>query len=267
MRVKTWEVHAGGLESNAMISLADRGFRFGQHLFETIAVRCGKWLFFHEHLDILKQSAKDAAFQCNIGVLDALDSLPECLEMNSLQEGIARIYWTAGEGNPATPSSLGRIFLLWEQQPLPARQTTLKLLTKPHEFRPMGSSRGCWKTGNYWRNVIAREEAAAHGFDEILLATGKGEICSAAMGNIFYRIGKKWATPPLGEGVRPGTTRAWLLSKGFATEQPLFMNQLDEVEAWIVTNARLGPAPADSGSEQSEPDASVAELWQMWMSL
>jgi len=261
----TWEVCGRGLEAGASIPLTDRGFRFGQHLFETIAVRDGRWLFFREHIGILQRSASEAGFRCDTAALELLKQFPDSSELEDLRDGIARVYWTAGDGSPATPPSLGRIFLLWEPRIDRASQETLKLLAEPFVFTPLGLSGGCWKTGNYWQNLMARETAISRGCDEILMANTAGQICSASMGNVFFKAGSDWFTPPLGEGVRPGTTRGWLLAIGFGKEMPLRTDAVAGVDSWMVTNSRIGPAPAFTCGRKKIVESALAELWSSWL--
>lgn len=263
-----WEIKVHGLSACAQVPLTDRGFRFGQHFFETIAVRCGRWLFFSQHLEILQAAANEASFQCDPVVLDRLKALPSAPELESLQEGIARIYWTAGDGAPGSPPASGRIFLLWEKATLPVNPGPLSILPEPFEVRILGGSLGAWKSGNYWQNLLARERAIAGGFDEIFLTNAEQRICGVSMGNVFFRLGERWFTPPLCDGARPGTTRQWLLGKGFARESSLRADEVAKVEAWAVSNARIGPVAAFVGATElkAEPPE-IHALRDAWHAL
>lgn len=67
------------------------------------------------------------------------------------------------------------------------------------------------KSLNYLENIIARREAAARGFDEVVFLNEEKKITEGGAGNIFwYRDGMLY-TPSLECGLLPGTTREVLM--------------------------------------------------------
>lgn len=217
------------------IPVTDRGFRYGQHLFETIAVRAGKWHGYERHLFRLRQSAREALFQATPVNLDLLDSLPSYFDF---QEGLVRLYWTAGDGAPSSLPAEGRLFLTLEPQALPAIPLVLKVMAYPRPISPFGQG---WKTGNYWANVHAFHEAVACGFEEALLFNNEQCLVGACFANAVVRLGDDWVTPPVRDGARPGITRQWILEQGFAKEASIQKSQLDEISGLLLTNSRIGP--------------------------
>jgi branched-subunit amino acid aminotransferase/4-amino-4-deoxychorismate lyase len=262
-----WQITNAGLSPTPGIPLTDRGFRYGQHFFETIAVRGGRPVFLDEHLALLRSSGAEAGFRCTDDIWQHLPGLSQIWQDSTADEGILRIYWTAGDGAPGTAPSGGRIFISWEPGPLPRTPQLLSLCLTPFPFSPLAGSSGAWKTGNYWQNLRAKEEALQSGQDEILLQTPAGRICGVAMGNIFYQLEDSWFTPPAADGARPGTTRQWLLASGFARERSLSTGEINEIGGWIVTNARVGPAPAAPPGFSFSPEDAILQraLWEKWL--
>jgi branched-subunit amino acid aminotransferase/4-amino-4-deoxychorismate lyase len=64
--------------------------------------------------------------------------------------------------------------------------------------------------------VYARLEARRAGADDALFLTTDGRITEATTSNILLIRGDTCATPRLGTGLLPGTTRAWLVAHGSA---------------------------------------------------
>lgn len=264
---RCWEITRDGCIPGGSVSVWDRGFRFGQHLFETILVREGSWLFFKEHLDILRISGEQARFQCDPDSWLNLCNLPFLPAASNLRNGTARIFWTAGEGAPTAPPAAGSLLFIWEEERVIMEQSRMRLQLQPFLCIPHGASpgAGAWKTGNYWQNITARCQAAARGFDEVLLANPGGKIFSAAMGNVFYKLEGKWFSPCLSDGARPGTTRKWLLEHAFASQRSLALEEVAFVTDWMVANSRIGPAAAQPDWTEHSPAPELAAIWQQWL--
>jgi len=226
-----------GLIPAPSVPLEDRGFRYGMHLFETVGVRNGMWMFWQEHLALLHSSAAQAGFSCSKIVRQQLPQLPS---LHPFAEGIVRLYWTAGPGEPLDPPNEGSIFLLVQPGPLPPCNRKFRVGICPMVFP--GHFHG-WKTGNYWPNLQALQSACSEGFDETLLFSPNGHLIGAACANVFLQLGGQWLTPLLENGTRPGVIRQWLLNQGQAREQTISRIDLEKVEAMALTNSRIGVVP------------------------
>ncbi len=221
----------------AGVPLTDRGFRFGMHLFETIAVQDGRWLFYHEHLDQLFSSAKEAGFSAAQEDLFALGSLPENAPFS---EGVVRIYWTAGDGLPGDPPAPGRIFLFQEPGDLPPLPGKVLLKTALHPVFNPGNG---WKTGNYWLRCGMLREAREQGFGEAIVCDSGDQVIGACMANAFFLMDDgRIVTPPAGGANRPGVIRGWVLDQISATECRIARSALKNVRAILITNSRIGIA-------------------------
>lgn len=238
MKFQAFEILPDGLCEDARVPLTDVGFRFGLHLFETIAVVEGHWLFFESHLKILTASATAHGFRLHPTCNQWLYRLPGVVEF---QNGIARIFWTAGDAGFGQPPAEGRLFLLLEAQEIP-RAASMVLLAKT----PANASicTNGLKSGNYWGNQEAMRFARASGASECILCIRDGTVSSCSAANIFLYSHGRWITPPLESGCRNGVVRQWLLRNKFAEEDPFDFSQLCEQDRFLVTNSRLGVCPA-----------------------
>ncbi len=67
------------------------------------------------------------------------------------------------------------------------------------------------KTGNYMNNLLGLQEARNAGADDVVMLNSEGEITEAATSNIFLVAGDRVVTPPLSSGILGGVTRHLLL--------------------------------------------------------
>ncbi len=82
--------------------------------------------------------------------------------------------------------------------------------------------------------------SASEGVDDVLLYNESGNITESTIANVLYRLGGKWYTPPLTDGLLAGTARAALIRRGHLQERSLPVNRLAEVEDLFLINSLRG---------------------------
>lgn len=272
-----FELRDGMLLAEARVPLTDRGFRYGQHFFETLPVRQGRWQFYPEHLQRLQQSARAAGFPpLSAASAEALVTLPARPEFSPWPLALVRLFWTAGDGPPSAPPAAGRFFIFLETMEPVSTPHTLRLVEAPgvclgpgcpgspsSASSPDTSVEGAWKTGNYWEALRTLATAKDAGADEALRFNLGDRLVGVCLGNVFFRKNDQWRTPPLRDGARPGVAREWLLRRGFAREASCSREEARTIREWVVCNSRLGPTPATwaTGPEMS-PAPVLADLWR-----
>ena len=253
---RAWRVEGGKVMAHrGGIPLDDRGFRYGQHLFESLAVRRGSVLLGQEHLGSLRAAAvrKGVPFSRSLET-----SLRTFLRSVNLADGMLRIYLTAGTGAPATPVLRPGCYLSWEATRFPSeaeiargyRLATLKRL----------STATAWgeKSGNYERHLDALASARKAGADEGLVLDEKGRVISCAMGNLLVwlpsRSGPELCTPPAALGARSGSLLEWVRHRMKVRERVLTGADLRRAVAIAVTNSRIGVMPVALLDGKQLPD-------------
>lgn len=259
----TLEFHAGAWVACAGIPPKDRGFRYGMHLFETVAVRAGRPHFLREHVMLLEATARQAGFHPPPGGLDALhkldQGLPHALEINK-KDALLRIFWTAGPGALLDPPGIGKLFLMAEETLLPTSPPVIAHAVDAGVLLPIG---GGWKTGNYWANVLASRAASADGAEDALVFDVEGRWLGGAFSNGFVRFGKEWVTPPAGAGVRAGVIRERVLRLLHVRERVVWREELARAEAMFLTNSRLLAASVlRANSTQYTIDPQVSQVFE-----
>jgi branched-subunit amino acid aminotransferase/4-amino-4-deoxychorismate lyase len=244
------------------IPLCDRGFRYGQHLFESIAVRHGAPLLASDHLKLLAVSAATHGFPFSRALGAKLRTFLTTL---SLGDGMLRIYLTAGPGAPGAPIRHPGCYLTWEPSAFPTvreieKGYALTLLKKPF----LGDGWGV-KSGNYAAHLEALQSAQNAGADEGIVCDGKGRILSCAMGNLIVWMGSPKSgknlvlfTPASGAGVRAGAVLSWVSRQAQLVEKELQMTDLRRARALAITNSRLGVMPISTLDGRNLPEISNA---------
>lgn len=232
------------------IPISDRGFRYGQHLFESMAVRDKRVLFVREHLESLFEASERAGIPAGCALRAALLRF---LGNVSLMDGMLRLYLTAGEGAPTSPVIRPECYLAWEATSFPSPASlragiSLKVLREPFLGTGWGE-----KSGNYLPHLTALEAARSAGADEAVVTDAEGRVLSAAMGNLLVWMprprggGSVLCTPSPGtaarSGPRAGVVLGWVRQQFCVKDRALKLRDLHRADAVAVTNSRLGVMP------------------------
>lgn len=190
------------------------------HLLETFLwTSAGGWFLLRQHMDRLSASAEYFSFQFDEqAVLDALDALVEktdvALRVRLTLNRIGGVEITR-QVLTASPSQVADIRLVqgWVDV------TDVFMFHKTtHRFRYDAAGTGC----------------------EVLLVNAAGNVTESTIANIVYSLRGEWHTPPVPDGLLPGTFRAWMLELGIVHERSLHEDELSEIEELLLVNALRG---------------------------
>ena len=225
--MKSWRLVEDQWTACSGLPLADRGFRYGMSVFESIAVFGGRPLFMEPHLWRLQRAAMDAGMTC--------PALPT-FDFSDMENGLLRFYITAGGGTPLAPLA-GNVYAIYDDAEVGWNFAPLRGMTSAAPYLPRP---GGWKTGNYWQNIDALSAAHRSGCDEALLFNPAGMLVSASMANVFLEYNGEWITPALETGARDGTVRGWAITNTGAREDFLDSEAVSRCTACFLTNSRFG---------------------------
>lgn len=195
-----WVNHAYAAEEAVRVSPFDRGFLFGDGLFETLRTENGRILYLKDHLERLRAAAVrlrlDDMGPRHRSTLDFHDTAAwrdrcvRLLKENGLERGVARLKILVTRG---AVSGVGL--------PRPVRPT-LCILAEPYtppsveEYASGWSLCTCrtgWspplanmKTLNFLFYLCARQEAMDAGFDETLIYDKDGRVAETATGSLLF---------------------------------------------------------------------------------
>ena len=201
--------------SEAKISIEDRGFQFGDGVYEIIRTY-GKAVFgLENHLARLKVSAKEL----NISIPYTFSEIKQIIQLgcnkSSFKDTLIYIQLTRGV------APRGHAF------PRKSRSTLVMTFRETGRISEEVRSRGVsiismddirWgrcniKSLNLLPNVMAREKANQAGAFEAIFVRD-GQVKEGAGSNLFAVFGKKIVTPPLGPFILSGITREIILQIG-----------------------------------------------------
>lgn len=254
------------LADHATISVADRGFRFGDGVFETIALVDGVPYQWEAHINRLNTGL--AALRITPPTVDWIGVARQLIQQNQTVEGFLRIAISRGVGSrgymPNADIQPTWVVEIIPATALPERPFTLwqSTITRP----PLSNLPSNHKLAHGIGSTLALLEARDHGCDEALMLTHDGKISECASGNLFWIAGDKIFTPALAAACLAGTTRAAILrlSPTPIEEVVADINALTCADAAFISNTRLGVWPiaslAPSGKQFDSAHPLIREI-------
>lgn len=203
---------------SASIPALDRGFLFGDNVFEVLVGFKGKVLDVVPHLERLRQSAELLHLPIPWSDEELKFELLSLAERLDRPKIYLRLVVTRGLGvglefpNPCIPHKI--IY------GLPAVSLPHDVYRQGVRLRlfelPLTERTAVAKTGNYLRSILAVEKAKKEGFSDVMWSNSAGEITEASTANIFF-IGRQGdyvtvTTPSVQSGILRGITRATVLA-------------------------------------------------------
>jgi branched-chain amino acid aminotransferase len=197
---------------NARISVFDRGFLYGDSVYETLRTSGGRYVDLRAHLDRLRRSASGIALEIPFSddqIVAACDAAQRAAEN---QDSRIRVVVTRGGGpmqlDPRGASGPELVVFVQELVPLPPEAyeagISAQVVGDLHGLRYPGL-----KTGNYLPHVLAlRHAAVQHGSDDAILCNAEGWVTEGATANLFMVEKGRVLTPPLEVGLLAGITRS-----------------------------------------------------------
>ncbi len=239
--------------AEALVPVNDRGFMYGDGLFETTRIANGHAFRLAQHLERMTRGADYLRIPLPYPPKEIQKFVAQLIEANAQPEGVLRITLTrgAGERGYTPPAQCGPPTLVMTLHPLPPmpadEPTQWSMITSSYHI-PASGAMSSFKTTSKILHVFARIEAHERGADEALLLNTNGEVAETAGGNIFWVYQNSICTVPTGRGVLPGITRAVVLeicqSLGLeASKRVIKPQHLRNAEGIFVTQSVLGIVP------------------------
>jgi len=241
-------------EEQAVVSIFDRGFRYGDALFEAVLVRHGKLFRWAQHLARLQRSSEFLKISPPHSANELHAFAQEIIARNKLADCVLRLQLTRGVGPRGyAPSGDEKPLLVMSLHPAPtpeASRATWKLTISSLRVAaddPLANHKTCSRL----LQVCAATEARERGADEALITNTNGEITEGSTSNVFWIDDGTVCTPPLASDVLPGVTRAALLEVCDAlgisrAERAIRPDQLPNADGVFLSLTSRGIVEADS---------------------
>ena len=238
----------------ANISVLDRGFTYGDGLFETMRVYSGKIFRLEYHLDRLFQSARSIFIELPITRNEIRSAIYAAIKLNGLSNSIVRLTVTRGEldsGVNVDYSSPPTIVILVKPVKAISKKTYKEgigiKLYKKSAIRTQGISNKI-KSCNYLSNIILRENALKENFFEAILLDHNHNVTEGTISNIFIIKNNQLKTPITNEFVLSGIIRQAILDLCLENNIPfkedlITERELYEADELFLTNSAIEILP------------------------
>ncbi|WP_418284292.1 aminotransferase class IV [Halorubrum sp. DTA46] len=257
----------------AVVSVEDRGFAYGDAAFETVRAYGGDPFRWADHAERLANTCETLGLDHGLSDADLKRRIDETLAANEFADAYVKCSITRG----VQPGTL---------DPQPEVDPTVVVIAKPLPRGGVGSepvhggpaaiqttktrkpsSRALpadAKTHNYLNGILARLELRVTGADEALMLDPDGNVAEGATSNLFFVDGTALKTPSLDGPILPGITRETVIelaeAEGIPVEEgtypPDAVREADEV---FLTNStwEIRPVSRVDGIEIGRDDAAV----------
>jgi len=235
--------------SEAKIPALDRGFLFGDAVYEVMWVNQGKMWLEEEHFIRLERSLNLIRIQ-GVNLVSLAARVYETIAAGKFKNAIVYIQITRGAAprSHAFPKDVKPFEFLFVQEfndpYAEMREKGIHLLSRP-DIR--------WdhcdiKSTNLLANVLAIQESKEAGCQEVLFYLKDGTITESAHSSLFGVLNGILYTSPSSELILPGITRNHLLNliakNGIPIkEKSLQMEQLGQISELFITGTTSGVLP------------------------
>jgi branched-chain amino acid aminotransferase len=220
-------------EQDAKISVFDRGFLFGDSVYEVTLTYNFKPYQLDEHLERMWNSAGKMAMPLNFTKQELSLEIEKTIKTLGEPRCYLRFIATRGVGeiglDPALPEQNNLVIIA---SPLPQNPTwwyekgvhVVVARTKRTSPKSLDPS---IKSGNYLSNIMAYNEAKRQGAFDAIMLNARGFITEGTTNNFWHVRNDELITAPLEAGLLGGITRKTLISlakaNGITVREELFM--------------------------------------------
>ncbi len=202
-------------QEQALISVFDRGFLYGDGLFETVRVYNSQLFRWEAHVKRLDAGLNLLKIICPYARTELREFATRLIAQNQAPDSLLRLNISRGQSSRRGYSPMGANTptIVMALHPAPARPTELPRwrVISSNIRLPANEELSTIKTCNKLHQVLARAEADASGADDIILLNTDGFAVEGSSSNLFWIQDGIVNTPPLPSGVLPGVTRSIVL--------------------------------------------------------
>jgi len=231
----------------ATVSALDRGFLYGDGLYETVRAYDGHPFLLDRHLERMAASAAELRIVDGLDTQALAERVARLVEQLGAPATYIRVNLTRGVhggmlavGPAANPTTA---IIARELSPLPDELYQRGVDVVIASIRQNAQSPvPRHKTLNYLEKLLSKAEAREQGAYEAVFVNTDGQVAEGASSNIFAVVGRRVITPPLEANILPGVTRRQVLSLAAEVgcsvrERPVSVSELRDADEVFLTNS------------------------------
>ncbi len=251
--MNTFINHNGNLlpSDQPVIGAANRGFRYGDGVFETIRVTAGQIALVNYHIERLFSGMNLLQFERPASFTQDMltrQIIALCEKNNHSPSARVRLSVFRGNGGLYDPENHLPNYIIetWPLQEIPDEKD-LRTGIFPDGRKTMDLFSNL-KSANYLIYAMAALYAKNQGLDDCLILNSAGRICDSTIANIFCVKKGIICTPPLSEGCVAGVMRRHLLEQAAHAGYKVLEMEMDAsfllgADELFLTNALRGIRP------------------------
>lgn len=231
-----------------LLTASDRGFTYGDGLFETIRVLNGQPLFLQHHISRLFAGLAVLNLTIPWDSAALTERIHSLVAANAITSGVLRLTLSRGSGPrgfsaPTDPKPL----LIIQSAPQPPPSPPATAILAPWRTDP-ASPLPYLKSLSALDKVLAQGLVRDAGMTEALFLNTHGHLTEATASNLFLIHEGQLLTPTLASGLLPGITRQLLIELAprwgqRIIETELTLDQLTNASEAFLTNTVVGLRP------------------------
>ncbi len=243
-----------GTAESAVVSPLDRGFLYGDSVYETIRTYGGRPFLLREHLGRLRRSADRLEIPYDRAPVDIENETRRTLLSCDAPETAIRIVLTRGRGPLGyAPEQCGPPTVVIHARPCP--EIPVSFLREGVDVAIVDVTRNARtsldpaiKSSNLLNNFLAWRAAQRLGAYEPILLNAQERLTEGASSNLFVVSTDRLLTPPLEDGLLEGITRGLVLDLARAdgldaSERSLAADDLRTADEAFLTSTLKGVLP------------------------
>lgn len=255
--------------AEAKVSIEDRGFQFGDSIYEVIAAYGGRLFLVDRHMQRLRRSAAGIALNYDFDGQPLEPIITEGLRRSELGDALIYIQLTRGAAprSHVIPAGLTPTVVM----------TFKRLLPLPEALRARGAKiittldtrwANCYiKATTLLPNVLAKNEAIRRGYDDVIFVTADGEVRECSSANIFLVSGGNLHIPPRNESILHGVTQGFLIECAEAIgvgvkEEPIPVESLRRADEVFMSGTAAEVLAITSIDDRAVGDGRVGPITQ-----
>ena len=239
---------------NAKISILDRGFCYGDGLFETLRASNGQIFYIEQHIDRLFDSLQQVLIELPMTRLELTKAVKETLARNKYKNAIIRLMVTRGdtESNIQIDSKIHPTLVINIRPftPLPklAYKKGIRVMLFQERANLVNGLSLRLKSCNYLSNILIKEFSNKKNYTEGVVVDPDFGVTEGTTSNIFIVEQGQLKTPPLSPYVLAGITRQVVLEiardhKIPFIEEKITADELIYADEVFITNSCIEIVP------------------------
>jgi len=204
-------------KEQAVVSVFDHGFLYGDGVFEGIRVYDGNVFRLKEHIDRLYESARTIALEIPLTASEMIQATVDTVAANEKKDAYIRLVVSRGPGDlgiDPTKCKKATVVIIVDSialYPQEVYDKGVSLVTSSVRRIPIESLDPRIKSLNYLNNILAKLEAKNAGCPEAVMLNHQGHVAECTADNLFMLKNGYLKTPDLMQGALAGITRGAVL--------------------------------------------------------